>query len=54
MITSDAAQALSLCQQDPAGGTLNKKDAQRRAAYPLIDVVQLTIYYSTLRVVPYL
>ena len=46
-------ESLSLCQQDTAGGTL-KTDAQRCAAYPLIDVVQLPKNCSTLRVVPYL
>ena len=29
-------------------------DAQRRAVYPLIDVVQLSKFWSTLRVIPYL
>ena len=46
-------ESLSLCQQDTAGRTL-KTDAQIRAVYPLIDVVQLTKNCSTLRVVTYL
>ena len=46
-------EPLSLRQQDTAGGTL-KTDAQRCAAYPLINVVKLNKYCSTLRVVPYL
>ena len=46
-------ESLSLHQQDTAGGSLNT-DAQRRAVYPLIDVVQLNKNGSTLSVVPYL
>ena len=46
-------EPLSVRQQDTVHGT-RKTDAQMRAAYPLIDVVQLNKHCSTLRVVPYL